>query len=75
MVDSIHSPSSDHSEFSSIIMDCHSILYLNPFFGVSYVRRQTNIVVHSLARMVIFWYSLQVFEFLTSCIFYSFGII
>lgn len=53
-------------------MDCHSILDLNPFFGVSHVRRQTNVVVHSHAKMVIFWYSLQVFEFLTSCIFLLF---
>lgn len=68
MVDSIHSQSLDLSEFGSIISACKRLLALNTTYRVVYVRRQANVVAHSLARVATLWPSPQVFDYLPSCI-------
>lgn len=50
-VDSINGSRVDDSEFGSIIKDCSMILLSSPNFIVRFIRRQTNGVVYSLAKM------------------------
>lgn len=61
VVDSLSSRVIDLSEIGSVIFECKRLLSLNPTFGVGYVRRQANVVAHSLARVATFWSRPQVF--------------
>lgn len=40
----------DAIEFGTIIEDCRRLFSLNPTFGVGFVRRQANVVAHSLGK-------------------------
>lgn len=68
VVDNIHTNYCDLSEFGFIISECKHLLALKPTYEVVYVRRQVNVVVHSLARTTTFWSSPEVFDYLPSCI-------
>jgi ribonuclease HI len=54
VVDAIHNLRVGNSEFSSIICNIKNILSLNPNFVAKFVKRQANMVVHTLARAAIF---------------------
>jgi ribonuclease HI len=68
VVDAIHSLRFGYSEFSTIICNIRNALSLNQNFLVEFVRRQANMVAHSLVRAAIFWASRQVFDVLPLCI-------
>lgn len=51
VVDAIHANVPDFSEFGSIIPECRKLLFNHPNFLVKFVRRQANVVAHSLARV------------------------
>jgi hypothetical protein len=52
-VNAIHNLRVDLSEFSSIICNIKNILLLNLNFVAKFIKRQTNIVDHTLARTII----------------------
>jgi ribonuclease HI len=68
VVDAIKSLRFGYSEFSTIICNIRNALSLNQNFLVEFVRRQANMVAHSLAKAAIFWTSRQVFDVLPLCI-------
>lgn len=39
------------SELCALILQCKYILYQYPNYSVEFVKRQTNVIVHSLARV------------------------
>jgi hypothetical protein len=49
MSDSLNSNSSPSNEFGDLVIQCRSLLFNRPNFAMSYVRRQTNGVAHSIA--------------------------
>jgi exosome complex RNA-binding protein Rrp42 (RNase PH superfamily) len=57
-----------YSEFSFIISQINNILLCNPNFEVKFIKRQANIVVHTLARAAISWSCRCTFESLPPCI-------
>jgi hypothetical protein len=50
VVDDIHKLRVDNSEFNSIICNIRNVLCLNPNFMVKFIKHQTNIVAHTLAK-------------------------
>jgi ribonuclease HI len=58
----------DYSEFSFIISQINNILRCNPNFEVKFVKRQTNMVSHTLVRAAISWYRPCTFDSLPPCI-------
>jgi hypothetical protein len=56
-----------NSEFSSIVCQINNILLLNPNFLVRFVKRQANIIAHSLAKATISW-SRRALDSLPLCI-------
>jgi ribonuclease HI len=51
LVDCISSPTRGKSEFHALVSPIKSILVLHPNFEVKFVRRQTNMAAHTLARV------------------------
>jgi ribonuclease HI len=68
VVEAIHSLRMGISEFSSIICNIRNVLALNPNFVVKFIKRQTNMVAHKLARAAIVWASRYVVDVLPLCI-------
>ncbi|MCH81027.1 cytochrome P450, partial [Trifolium medium] len=68
VVDAIHHLRGGSSEFSFIIRRINNILLCNPNFKVKFVKRQANMVAHTLARAAISWPSRCTFETLPLCI-------
>jgi ribonuclease HI len=68
VVDAIHSLHSGSSEFSTIIRNVKCILLSNPNFMVKFIKRQANMVAHTLARADISWSSRVTFETIPLCI-------
>jgi hypothetical protein len=68
VVDSIHSFRGGNSEFSLIVSQINNLLSVFPNFVVKFIKRQANMVAHTLARAAISWSSCCVFETLPSCI-------
>jgi hypothetical protein len=64
MVDAIHYFRSDSFEFSYFISHINNTLFCNPNFKVEFIKRQTNMVAHSFARVEISWASRCTFEIL-----------
>jgi ribonuclease HI len=52
-VDAIHNSSSGLSEYSSIICNIKNVFNRNPNFVVKFIKRQANMVAHTLARVAI----------------------
>jgi ribonuclease HI len=67
-VDAIHTLRGGTSEFSSIIFQIQNMLLCNPNFMMEFIKRQTNMVAHTLARAAIVWTSRSTFESLPLCI-------
>ncbi|CAJ2643912.1 unnamed protein product [Trifolium pratense] len=57
-----------HSQFSVLIRSIKNVLLLHPNFKVSFIKRQANMVAHTLARAATSWSSRCIFETLPSCI-------
>lgn len=68
VVDNVQAPHTDRTKFGSILCECKRLLDLNPTYGVVFVRRQANVVAHSLARGATLWSGPQAFDHLPSCI-------
>jgi ribonuclease HI len=68
VVDAISSRHVGISEFSVLISDIKSLLEANPNFEVKFVKRQANMVAHSLARAAYSMTSRSVFESIPRCI-------
>jgi hypothetical protein len=64
VVDAIYAPHDGVSEFSSLIYNIKNVLLLNPNFVVKFVKRQVNMVVHTLDIAAIFRPSRDVIELL-----------
>jgi ribonuclease HI len=61
-VDAIQALRGGTSEFSSLICHIQNVLLCNPNFMVKFIKRQTNMVAHTLARAAIAWASRCIFE-------------
>jgi ribonuclease HI len=68
VVDAIHKLSSGFSEFSAIICNIQNVLSRNPNFVVKFIKRQANMVAHTLARVASSWASRCICEILPLCI-------
>jgi hypothetical protein len=68
VVDAIHRLSSGFSEFSAIICNIQNILSRNPNFVGKFIKRQANMVAHTLARVASSWASRCICEILPLCI-------
>ncbi|CAJ2633313.1 uncharacterized protein LOC123892252 [Trifolium pratense] len=68
VVDAIHNIKSGSSDFSSLICHVKHVLLSNPNFVVKFIKRQANMVAHTLARVAISWSSRCIFETLPLCI-------
>jgi ribonuclease HI len=68
VVDAIHNLRFGNSEFSSVICNIRNALSLNQNFKVEFIRRQANMVAHTLARAAILWASRRIFDVLPLCI-------
>jgi len=68
VVDSICDKNNNQAEFGNIIADCRSLLQQFANFKISFVRRQVNVVAHSLARVSILHARHHVFDLIPSCI-------
>lgn len=68
VVDNIHSSKKDYPEFGVLISGCKSILATRSNFKIDFIRRQANVVAHSLAMVATSLAGPQVFEFIPYCI-------
>jgi ribonuclease HI len=68
VVDAIHTSRDGVSEFSSLICNIKNTLLSNSNFVVKFVRRQANMVAHSLARAAISRPRRDVIDILPTCI-------
>jgi ribonuclease HI len=66
--DAIHALRVGTSEFSSLIHNINNVLTTNSNFVVKFVKRQANMVAHSLARTAVLWYNRNIIELLPHCI-------
>jgi hypothetical protein len=56
------------SEFSYLVSQINNVLLCNPNFEVKFIKRQANMVAHTLARAAIAWSRRCTFESLPPCI-------
>ncbi|CAJ2662610.1 unnamed protein product [Trifolium pratense] len=68
VIDAIHNLHVGSSEFSATICNIKHIMLLNQNFVVKFVKRQANMVAHTLARAAISWASCNIFDMLPHCI-------
>jgi len=68
VVDGIVDSSNNQSEFGNIMANCRALLQHFSNFKISFVRRQTNYVAHSLARESQLHARHQVFDLIPSYI-------
>ncbi|PNY14675.1 ribonuclease H [Trifolium pratense] len=68
VVDAVHHLHGGSSEFSLFICHINNILQCNPNFMVKFIKRQANMVAHTLARAAISWPRRYQFETLPICI-------
>ncbi|PNX94194.1 cytochrome p450 [Trifolium pratense] len=68
VVDATHTLRVGASEFSSLICNIQNVLLLNSYFMVKFIKRQANMVAHTLARAAISWPSRCTIEMLPLCI-------
>jgi ribonuclease HI len=68
VVNAIHYFRGGSSEFSYLISCINNMFSCNPNFKVEIIKRQTNMVAHSLARAAISWTSRCTFKTLHLCI-------
>jgi ribonuclease HI len=68
VVDAIHHLRGGSSEFSFLISQIDNILSCNPNFVVKFIKRQANMVAHTLARATISQPRRCTFDMLPHCI-------
>jgi ribonuclease HI len=68
VVDAIHHFRGGNSEFSLLVSSINNFLACNQNFLVKFVRRQANMVAHTLARAAISWSRRCIFDTLPLCI-------
>jgi hypothetical protein len=68
VVDAIHHLRGGNSKFSLLICHINNLLLSSPNFTVKFIKRQTNIVAHTLTRAVISWSRRCTFKTLPLCI-------
>jgi ribonuclease HI len=68
VVDAISHLRGGSSEFSILISLINNLLSCNPNFVVKFIKRQANMVAHTLARAAISWSCCRTFETLPLCI-------
>jgi len=68
LVQALSSPGHGDSEFYVIVSSIIYQLSLHSNFEVKFVRRQANMVAHSLARAACSWVSHRMFDSYPSCI-------
>ncbi|XP_058785019.1 uncharacterized protein LOC131659924 [Vicia villosa] len=68
VVQAIHSKHCGNSEFSLLILSIQSLLQLYVNFEVKFVKRQANMVAHSLAKTAYSWPRRNVFNLPPPCI-------
>jgi hypothetical protein len=68
VVDCIVDRSKNQSEFGNIMFVRRSLLDQYPNFKISYIRRQTNFVVHTLARVLKLYVRHHIFDLISSCV-------
>jgi hypothetical protein len=68
LVEALPSPGHGDSEFYAIVSSIIFQLSLDSNFEVKFVRRQANMVAHSLARAACSWASHRIFDSYPSCI-------
>jgi hypothetical protein len=68
VVDAILSSQLGIYEFSLLISNIKSLLLLNPDFEVKFVKRQTSMVAHLLAKAIYFKASRSIFYSISHCI-------
>jgi ribonuclease HI len=68
VVDAISHLRGGNSEFSMLISQINNCLSCNPNFVVKFIKRQANMVAHTLARVAISWSRRCIFESLPPCI-------
>ncbi|GAU48605.1 hypothetical protein TSUD_327170 [Trifolium subterraneum] len=68
LIETIHMKRRGNSEFLSIVHDIISLMSSFKNFEVKFVRRQANLVAHTLARAVNSWASFHRFENIPFCI-------
>jgi hypothetical protein len=62
IADALRRPHAEASQFSAIICNVQNMLSLNSNFEVKFIKRQTNIVTHKLAKVTTSWTSCYHFE-------------
>jgi hypothetical protein len=62
VVDAIHHYRGGYSEFSFLVAHINNLLASSSNFLVKFIKRQTNMVAHTLAMAVISWSSRSTFE-------------
>jgi hypothetical protein len=68
LVDALHHLRGGTSEFSLLVHHINNLLLSNPNFSVKFIKRQANMVAHTLARAAISWSSRCSFETVPLCI-------
>ncbi|GAU10714.1 hypothetical protein TSUD_425140, partial [Trifolium subterraneum] len=68
VIDAVHKFRIGNSEFSSLICNINNVMSLNPNFVVKFIKRQANMVAHTLARAAISWPRRYIFDLLPPCI-------
>jgi hypothetical protein len=68
VVDATHHFHGGNSEFSLIISHIYNYVVCDQNFVVKFIKRQANMVAHSLARAAISWASCCTFETIPTCI-------
>jgi hypothetical protein len=68
VADAILHQHSGYSEFNLLVGHISNLLLSNANFSVKFIKRQANMVAHTLARAVISWSSRCTFETLPLCI-------
>jgi hypothetical protein len=68
VVDALHYYRGGNSEFSLLVGHINNLLLSSPNFSVKFIKRQANMVAHTLARAAVSWPSRCSFETLPLCI-------
>jgi hypothetical protein len=68
LVDAIYHLRGGNSELSLFVCHINNLLLSNPNFSIKFIKREVNMVIHTLAMTVIFWSSRCTFETLPLCI-------
>ncbi|KAG5051710.1 hypothetical protein JHK85_004210 [Glycine max] len=72
IVDKVNNTAIDSTKIWSIISECRKLLVQNPNIRIHFIMRQSNDVVHSIARGAIFHARFKVYHYVPTCIVQTF---